>query len=200
MSVSESNLYFPYFCKMVEAVLIRQLYYVDSCKTPSFSVIRLINSRIAVVIQTTLTIVTSLVSDTQYSDVQWSMKHLRNAKIIGLTWTKKNPFNTYNMFTLLPGYGQWNAHETTKAVNVVFFSFLWGMVFCKRSLNWAKRKAFKFLGIWREFTGLIKTLHILMNVSDLSVRKDVLMYISWYLKLKFMDVQSIFHFIETIFK
>ena len=38
-----------------------------------------------------------------------------------------------------------------------------------------------------------------MNVSDLSVRKDVLMYISWYLKLKFMDVQSIFHFIETIF-
>ena len=185
---------------MVEAVLIGQLYYVDSCKAPSFSVIRLINSRIAVVIQTTLTIVTSLVSDTQYSDVQRSMKHLRKAKIIGLIWTKKNPFNTYNMFTLLPGYGQLNAHETTKAVIVVFFSFLWGMVFCKRSLNWAKRKAFKFLGIWREFTGLIKTLHILMNVSDLSVRKDVLMYISWYLKLKFMDVQSIFHFIETIFK
>ena len=72
--------------------------------------------------------------------------------------------------------------------------------FFKRSLNWDKRKAFKFLAIWREFTGLIKTLHILMNVSDLSVRKDVLMYISWYLKLKFMDVQSIFHFIETIFK
>ena len=73
------------FCKMVEAVLIRQLYYVDSCKAPSFSVIRLINSRIAVVIQTTLTIVTSsLVSDTQYSDVQRSMKHLRKAKIIGL--------------------------------------------------------------------------------------------------------------------
>jgi len=74
------------------------------------------------------------------------------------------------------------------------------MGFCKRSLNWAKRKAFKFLVIWREFTRLIKTLHILMNVSDLSVRKDVLMYISLYLKLKFMDVQSIFHFIETIFK
>ena len=72
------------FCKMVEAALIRQLYYVDSCKAPSFSVIRLINSRIAVVIQTTLTIVTSLVSDTQYSDVQRSMKHLRKAKIIGL--------------------------------------------------------------------------------------------------------------------
>ena len=104
------------------------------------------------------------------------------------------------MFTLLPGYGQWNAHEPTKAIIVVFSSFLRGMVFCKRSLNWDKRKAFKFLGIWREFTGLIKTLHILMNVSDLSVRKDVLMYISWYLKLKFMDVQSIFHFIETIFK
>ena len=69
---------------MVEAVLIRQLYYVDSSKAPSFSVIRLINSRIAVVIQTTLTIVTSLVSDTQYSDVQRSMKHLRKAKIIGL--------------------------------------------------------------------------------------------------------------------
>ena len=103
------------------------------------------------------------------------------------------------MFTLLPGYGQWNAHEPTKAVIVVFFSFLRGMVFCKRSLNWDKRKAFKFLGIWREFTGLIKTLHILVNVSDLSVRKDVLMYILWYLKLKFMDVQSIFHFIETIF-
>ena len=77
------------FCKMVEAVLIRQLYYVDSCKAPSFSVIRLINSRIAVVIQTTLTIVTSLVSDTQYSDVQRSMKHLRKAKIIGLIWKKK---------------------------------------------------------------------------------------------------------------
>ena len=161
---------------------------------------RLINSRIALVIQTTPTIVTSsVVSDTQYSDVQWSMKHLRNAKIIGLIWKKKT-FNMHNMFTLLPGYGQWNAHETTKAIIVVFFSFLWGMVFCKRSLNWAKRKAFKFLGIWREFTWLIKTLHILMNVSDLSVRKDVLMYISWYLKLKFMDVQSIFHFIETIFK
>ena len=71
--------------------------------------------------------------------------------------------------------------------------------FFKRSLNWDKRKAFKFFAIWREFTRFIKTLHILMNVSDLSVRKDVLMYISLYLKLKFMDVQSIFHFIETIF-
>ena len=35
----------------------------------------------------------------------------------------------HNMFTLLPGYGQWNAHEPTKAVIVVFFSFLRGMVF-----------------------------------------------------------------------
>ena len=181
---------------MVEAVLIGQLYYVDSCKAPSYPVIRLINSRI--VIQSTPTIVTSsVVSDTQYSDVQWSMKHLRNAKIIGLIWKKKS-FNIYNMFTLLPGYGQWNAHETTKAVIVVFFSFLWGMVFFKRSLNWDKRKAFKFLAIWREFTRFIKTLHILMNVKDFSVRKDVLMYISLHLKLKFMDVQSIFHFIETI--
>ena len=109
------------FCKMVEAVLIRQLYYVDSCKAPSFSVIRLINSRIAVVIQTTLTIVTSLVSDTQYSDVQRSMKHLRNAKIIGLIWTKKNPFNTYNMFSLLPGYGQWNAHAPLLRCFSVFY-------------------------------------------------------------------------------
>lgn len=74
------------------------------------------------------------------------------------------------------------------------------MVFCKRSLNWAKRKAFEFLAIWREFTRFIKTLHILMNVKDFSVRKDVLKYISLHLKLKFMDVQSIFHFIETIFK
>lgn len=39
-----------------------------------------------------------------------------------------------------------------------------------------------------------------MNVKDFSVRKDVLKYISLHLKLKFMDVQSIFHFIETIFK
>ena len=116
------------FCKMVEAVLIRQLYFVDSCKAPSFSVIRLINSRIAVVIQTTLTIVTSLVSDTQYLDVQRSMKHLRKAKITGLIWKKKT-YNMHNMFTLLPAYGQWNAHEPTKAVIVVFFSFLRGMVF-----------------------------------------------------------------------
>lgn len=62
---------FHIFCKMVEAVLIGQLYYVDLCKAPSVSVIRLINSRIALVIQTTPTIVTSsVVSDTQYSDVQ----------------------------------------------------------------------------------------------------------------------------------
>ena len=192
---------FPYFLSNGGSCTYRTAILCGLMQGTQFLCNRLINSRIALVIQTTPTIVTSsVVSDTQYSDVQWSMKHLRNAKIIGLTWTKKNPFNTYNMFTLLPGYGQWNARETTKAVIVVFFSFLWGMVFCKRSLNWDKGKAFKFLGIWREFTGLIKTLHILMNVSDLSVRKDVLMYISWYLKLKFMDVQSIFHFIETIFK
>ena len=35
----------------------------------------------------------------------------------------------HDMFTLLPGYGQWNAHEPTKAFIVVFFSFLRGMVF-----------------------------------------------------------------------
>lgn len=90
----------------------------------------------------------------------------------------------HNMFTLLPGYGQWNAHEPTKAVIVVFFSFLRGMVFFKRSLNWDKRKAFKFLAIWREFTRFVKTLHILMNVNEFSVRKDVLMYISLHLKVK----------------
>ena len=39
-----------------------------------------------------------------------------------------------------------------------------------------------------------------MNVKDFSVRKDILMYISLHLKLKFMDVQNIFHFIETILK
>ena len=39
-----------------------------------------------------------------------------------------------------------------------------------------------------------------MNVKDFSVRKDVLMYISLHLKLKFMDVQSISYFIETILK
>ena len=37
-----------------------------------------------------------------------------------------------------------------------------------------------------------------MNVNEFSVRKDVLMYISLHLKVKFMDVQSIFHLIETI--
>lgn len=56
--------------------------------------------------------------------------------------------------------------------------------FFKRSLNWDKRKAFKFLAIWREFTRFVKTLHILMNVNEFSVRKDVLMYISLHLKLK----------------
>lgn len=56
--------------------------------------------------------------------------------------------------------------------------------FFKRSLNWDKGKAFKFLAIWREFTRFVKTLHILMNVNELSVRKDVLMYISLHLKLK----------------
>lgn len=70
--------------------------------------------------------------------------------------------------------------------------------FFKRSLNWDKRKAFKFLAIWREFTRFVKTLHILMNVNEFSVRKDVLLYISLHLKLEVMDVQSIFHFIETI--
>lgn len=56
--------------------------------------------------------------------------------------------------------------------------------FFKRNLNWDKRKAFKFLAIWREFTRFVKTLHILMNVNEFSVRKDVLMYISLHLKVK----------------
>ena len=58
------------------------------------------------------------------------------------------------------------------------------LVRCPWSLNWDKRKAFKFLAIWREFTRFIKTLHILMNVNEFSVRKDVLLYISLHLKLK----------------
>ena len=81
---------FPYFLSNGGSCTYRTAILCGLMQGTQFLCNRLINSRIALVIQTTPTIVTSsVVSDTQYSDVQWSMKHLRNAKIIGLTWTKR---------------------------------------------------------------------------------------------------------------
>lgn len=94
---------FPYFLSNGRSCTYRTAILCGLMQGTQFLCNRLINSRIALVIQTTPTIVTSsVVSDTQYSDVQWSMKHLRNANIIGLTWTKKNPFNhiTCSLFCL----------------------------------------------------------------------------------------------------